>query len=512
MRFILVTFFGLAAACTAQNLVPAAPAPAGSPSPAPAPAPAPQAAAPAATFPAIKLGHITFSGSLRSRAEVWNWFEPTSGDNTYGYSGNLLRFGLSQSREGWDWNAEFAVPFLLGLPTNPIGPGAQGAMGFGANYLTANDRNQNTAMMFSKQLYVRFTQFGKSKAHMLKLGRFEFLDGSETVPKNASLAAVKRDRVNQRLLGNFGFSDVTRSFDGMQYSYSKPWGNFTFVGAVPTRGVFQTDGWGWNQTAFGYGSFTKPWGQRAHSAETRVFTLYYDDWRGVLKTDSRPAAVRSADLAGVKIYTFGGHTLHALTTKAATFDFLLWGVGQTGRWGVQDHRAHAYSIEGGIQPKILPKLKPWIRGGFSDGSGDSNPNDNHHETFFQVLPTPRPFARFPFFNMMNNRDAFGILILRPHAKITTSSEFHALRLSNSNDLWYSGGGVFQPWTFGYSGRATGGKQSLANLYDTSVEYRMNPRITLTAYLGYAQGLAAMEGIYPKGKDARFGYLEFLYRF
>ena len=41
---------------------------------------------------------------------------------------------------------------------------------------------------------------------------------------------------------------------------------------------------------------------------------------------------------------------------------------------------------------------------------------------------------------------------------------------------------------------------------------MNPRITLTAYLGYAQGLAAMEGIYPKGKDARFGYLEFLYRF
>jgi hypothetical protein len=463
-------------------------------------------------MPPIKLGGVTFSGSLRSRVETWNWFEPSTGDNKYGYSGNLLRFGFSQNRESWDWNAEFAVPFLLGLPANPIGPGAQGALGFGANYLTANSRDQNTAMIFPKQIYVRFTQFGSSKAHMLKLGRFEFLDGSETVPKNVSLAAIKRDRVNARLLGNFSFSDVTRSFDGMQYSYTKPRGNFTFVGAVPTRGVFQTDGWGWNQVAFGYASFTAPWGKRAHSAETRFFALYYDDWRGVLKTDNRPAPVRSADPSGVKLYTFGGHSLHAVTTKAATLDFLLWGAVQTGRWGLQDQMSHAIDIEAGIQPQILPKLKPWFRGGFSDGSGDSNPNDNQHETFFQVLPTPRPFARFPFFNMMNNRDTFGILILRPQAKITTSSEFHALRLSNASDLWYAGGGVFQPWTFGYTGRATGGKQSLANLYDTSVEYRMNRRVTLTGYLGYAQGLAAMEAIYPKGKDGQFGYLEFLYRF
>ena len=53
-------------------------------------------------------------------------------------------------------------------------------------------------MLFPKQLYVRFTQLGGSRAHTLKLGRFEFSDGSETTPKNASLAAIKRDRINQR--------------------------------------------------------------------------------------------------------------------------------------------------------------------------------------------------------------------------------------------------------------------------------------------------------------------------
>ena len=133
------------------------------------------------------------------------------------------------------------------------------------------------------------------------------------------------------------------------------------------------------------------------------------------------------------------------------------------------------------------------------GSGDGNPNDNRHGTFFQVLPTPRPYARFPFFNMMNTEDRFGALVLRPHSKITVSSEFHSLRLSNANDLWYSGGGVFQPWTFGYTGRATSGRRSLGNLYDTSVEYRATRRVTFTGYVGYTQGLAAMEQIYPQGK-------------
>jgi len=244
-----------------------------------------------------------------------------------------------------------------------------------------------------------------------------------------------------------------------------------------------------------------------------VLALFYDDFRGVLKTDNRALAARRGDVGNIKIHTFGGHTLHAVESKAGTFDFLLWGTGQTGRWGVQAHRAAAVDIEGGFQPKrVLPKLKPWLRTGYYRGSGDANPGDNRHETFFQVLPTPRPFARFPFFNMMNNRDAMAMLTLRPHRQWTVSHEFHSLRLSQPNDLWYQGGGVFQPWTFGYVGRSTGGRGSLANLWDANVEYRANAKLTLLGYYGYAQGLGAMRQIYPKGKNGAFGYLEALYKF
>lgn len=474
------------------------------------PDPAPQSAD-SAPVP-LKIGGVTVTGSFRTREEDWSWFKPDTGDGSYLYSGNLFRLAFSQSKESFDWQLEFAAPFLLGLPDNAIAAGTQGQLGLGASYFAANNRSQNSAMLFAKQGFLRFRNLGGNPGRSLKIGRFEFLDGSEATPKNATLAAIKRDRVVQRLIGNFGWSDVQRSFDGVQYLESDPAGTFTFVGAVPTRGVFQTNGWGETNTAFGYAAYTKPWGTRAHAAETRVLAIYYDDWRPILKTDNRPLAARSTDHDNIRIGTFGGHHMSAFTTSPGTLDFLAWGVGQTGRWGRLDQRAYAVNFEGGFQPNTLAKLKPWFRGGYSYASGDSNPNDNTHGAFFQILPTPRPYARFPFFNMMNGRDLMGALIFRPHTNVTTSTEFHALALASANDLWYSGGGAFQPWTFGYTGRATGGAKSLANLYDTQVEWRLNRSLTATVYYGYAQGLAAIAAIYPHGRRGSLGYLELGYKF
>jgi len=97
-------------------------------------------------------------------------------------------------------------------------------------------------------------------------------------------------------------------------------------------------------------------------------------------------------------------------------------------------------------------------------SGDGNPNDGVHGTFFQILPTPRVYARFPFFNMTNNRDTFGELVLRPAKALTIRSDVHSLALANRDDLWYSGGGMFQPWTLGYTGRPSNGQSGLATLF------------------------------------------------
>ena len=476
-----------------------------------------QPAAPDNAAP-LQIDGVTVTGSLRSRLYGWDWFQPTAGENSYVYSGNLLRLGFSKNLDSWDWNAEFAVPFLLGLPTAATGTGPQqGALGLGSNYYAANSGSQNTAMIFPKQLYVRFDRMGGDKRQTLQLGRFEFNDGSEIAPKSATLAALKRDRISQRLIGTFGFSvTVGRSFDGVHYVFGAPSDNITFIAALPTRGVFQTDGWGWNSVGFGYAAYTHEWGTEAGTPPIHaVFAIEYDDWRDdVLKTDNRPTAVRRADTDNIRINTFGGHSVHAFETGAGTLDALVWGAPSRPAVGVCSSSAPALLTppRAGSSPGFSENSTPWLRGGYTWGSGDDNPNDKTHGTFFQLLPTPRPYARFPFFNMMNTEDRFGMLILRPHSKITLSSEFHSLRLSDANDLWYSGGGVYQPWTFGYTGRSTSGRRSLGNLYDTNLEYRMNRRVTLTGYIGYTQGLAVMEEIYPKGKDGEFGYLEALFRF
>jgi len=84
------------------------------------------------------------------------------------------------------------------------------------------------------------------------------------------------------------------------------------------------------------------------------------------------------------------------------------------------------------------------------------------------MPTPRPYARFPFYNMMNNEDFYGSAAFRLPHSLSLRSELHALRLANSQDLWYGGGGAFQSNSFGYTGRAANGNRSLANVSDVSL--------------------------------------------
>ena len=456
----------------------------------------------------ITFAGIDFSGSLRVRPEVWNWFDTTAAEPNYTYFASLLRLSLSQERPGWDWQAEFAQPLLLGLPENSIAPPPQGQLGLGANYFAAN-RDSAAAYFFAKQGFVRFKGVVGDKASSLRFGRFEFVDGTEVVPKDTTLAVLKRDRIAHRLLGNFGFSHVGRSFDGMQYVRGTSSMNLTLLAARTTQGVFQVNGWGELDTDVLYGAITRSIGKKS-SGEWRIFALSYHDGRPVLKTDNRPTALRTADRHNIRITSLGGNYLQTLNTGWGTADVLVWGAWQFGSWGVLEQRAGAVAIEGGFQPKL--KLKPWFRGGYFYSTGDNNPNDGRHETFFQVLPTPRIYARFPFYNLMNNQDAFAELILRPHPKWTIRSDAHFLRLSNKNDLWYTGGGAFQPATFGFVGRPSRGSQSLANVYDVSADYQVDAHLTLTGYYAGATGRAVIQKIYPNGGTGQFGYAEVNWKF
>ncbi len=457
---------------------------------------------------ANNAGSLDYHANLRSRLEIWNWFQgEANGD--YAFVGSHYRFSAGHNGRMADWKLDFAVPFLLGLPDNASAPPPQGGLGLGSNYFGANQRDRNPAMVFPKQAFVSLHGFGPDQSHSLKLGRFDFNEGSEVTPNNATLAAVKRTRIQQRLIGSFGWSHVGRSYNGFVYAYDRPSANVTVAAAIPGRGVFQVDGWGFTKTGFGYAALTLPF---RDTAEVRFFGIYYQDWRPLAKTDNRPVEIRGNDRGNLRLWTGGGHLIAAHQSSAGTMDFLTWFAGQTGDWANQEHSGLAYAVEGGFQPKVLPSLKPWIRAGVFQSTGDGNPNDDEHRTFFQILPTPRIYARFPFFNLMNLEDYFAELILRPHAKVLLRADVRSLQLSQSKDLWYAGGGAFNPWVFGYAGRPSFGGKGLATLFDLSVDVKASGNLTLSGYYAFARGKSVMRNIYPDGPNAHFGYLELSYGF
>ena len=257
-----------------------------------------------------------------------------------------------------------------------------------------------------------------------------------------------------------------------------------------------------------YGAYNKSVKTSNGAGSLRIFGIGYIDTRStVLKTDNRPAAVRAADQNDLKLGTWGADYVHVFHTKeAGTWDILGWGVVQTGAWGNLTQRAGAYVAEAGWQ-STSNRFKPWISGGYSFGSGDSNPNDSTNGTFFQLLTTPRQYARFPFYNMMNNEDAYATLNIRPVPKLAIRSELHRLSLADAADLWYAGGGVFQEGTFGFQGRPSNGHKDLATVWDISSDYPLTRYLNLSIYYSYASGGGAIASIYPRNANGSFGYVE-----
>ena len=486
--------------------------------PANSPASSPQQAtatpAPTAHPPAPptkhKLGPIEISVNWRTRAEGWNWFEGPTGNSDYGLWDSLLRLGIGQTGEHFDWFVEGEQPSILGLPDDAVVAAPQGQLGLGGSYYAANNNHTNVANGFVKQAFLNVKNEGPFG---FKLGRFEYFDGLEVKPKDPLLATVIQTRISSRLISNFGFSAVQRSYDGAQLSANSGANNVTLFGARPTQGVFQVKGMDELSVNVFYGAYTRSINAGQNAAELRVFALgYIDDRSSVLKTDNRPAPVRAADLNKIEIATWGADYVHVFnTTDAGKFDFLVWGAIQTGSWGNLQQHAGAFVGEAGWQPAVKV-LKPWISAGYSYGSGDGNNTDSRHGTFFQVLTTPRQYARFPFYNMMNNEDLYGTVNLRPVSKLSLRSEVHALRLANSADLWYSGGGAFQPKTFGYTGRPSNTNRGLANVWDVSGDYQITPAFSTTLYYGHAWGKGVVSSIYPKDANGQLIFLETNFHF
>ncbi|HYE38114.1 alginate export family protein [Methylocaldum sp.] len=482
---------------------------------------------------AVKLGHanpavvpkefkpwgqinenLRITGELRGRYEAWDFFKPSpaaNNNNDYDFWAIRARLGVLLTTPHIDGYVQGEYSGLYDLPSDAVAvPG--GPLGLGAAYFSEN-RAKSPSDVHLKQAYLNFKLGALGLPGLsLKVGRLELLEGLEYKVADPKFYALKVTRASQRLMGTFDFTHAARNFDGFSMVYDQPAFNLTVSGAHPNQGGFNIHAQDEiSHIDLFYTALTSKKDALLPGTEGRLFYLYYGDDRNTQVVDNRPASQRprlNRPGQDLNIHNVGTHLLGMRKLGPGEVDGLLWGVYQFGDWTNQSHQAWAVDAEAGYQWIDLP-LKPWLRAGYFRSSGDDNSNDGRHETFFQVLPTVRLYAKFPYFNLMNLQDAFAQLIVAPTPATKVAVDFHHLSLSDSSDLFYAGAGATsRSGSFGFLGRNAHGRSDAGELVDVSFTQTLTKELSWNLYYGHAFGGNVTETVYRAKKDADYGFVEF----
>jgi hypothetical protein len=471
----------------------------------------------------ITIGeHVTLSVSDRMRGEFVSWFDPAppNSNGNYNFFANRLRFGALVSYPSLEVFVEGQDTRLVNLPGADSNHATVGPLGPGAAYF-ANTKDRDQGEVFLHRAYATARNFGLAGV-ALRAGRVGYNMGLEKPPKHPALAWLQTARISQRLIGNFDYTNVGRSFDGVQLLYDRGPLNLTLMASHPTSGGFNVNA---NKTiddidlVSAVATLTEPAGVGPLSAQ--AFYIYYGDRRDLTAADNRakdppPGALcasgdnrrlfRSCDTQDIAVHTLGGNVTHLIPAGPGTIDLLGWTAVQWGDWETLDHYAWAWATEAGYQ---LPEMAgtPWLRVGFFRSSGDDNPTNEDHNTFFQIIPTARVYALFPFYNLMNNQDVFVQGVVRPFTGFSAAVTGHYLRATEGADLAYSGGGATSGDFFGFAGIRARNEREFAYLTDLELSYTFNKHLSVYAFYGHAFGQGIVSANYSQGDDADYAYVE-----
>ena len=438
--------------------------------------------------------------SDRVRYERFDWFRTAPGsairNYDYGFFENRLQVGLRVMSDPLELFVQYQNSVLTSLPKNAPGPG-------GSYFANTPEVNQEKGIL--RNAWLRWKNPFDAQGVSLQAGRQLFREGLEAPSADPTLLWLQKNRIAERLVGPFDYTDVGRSFDGGFVAYDDAAVNVTGFGFVPTWGGFEINANRELEIGIAGVSLNLKALEALPGTNGRLFGLWYRDRRDLVPVDNRPLAVRQADDGDIEVYTLGANATHVEPIGPGAFDVLVWGATQFGDWQSQSHGAWAYAFELGFQLSEVWS-KPWLRAGINQSSGDADPNDDEHASFFQVLPTARLYALYPFYNLMNNRDVFGQLILQPASIVTIAATAHWLRVSERDDLLYAGGGATSNSVFGYSGTATGGRNGIGTMVDLSVGVQATKNLTLSAYYAHVFGCGMIEEAF-EGNDSSYAYAE-----
>lgn len=457
------------------------------------PAPTATPAPPSSTF-RLQVRNTT-------RVEAWRYFEPRpgGGDPDYAFPANRLLIGADFRSRHADANAALQYVQFSGLPSGSTGPGP---LGSGPQYFDRGGRNSH--QLYIRTLYLRL----KDAAHgaSVQVGRFGYTSGAEAPSGDAKIEAVKRQRLDSRMIGEFEWSEYQRTFDGARVDIDRKSWHGTGAWFEPTQGGFEPHaGLRLRHVGVAAGTFTlKPTATFRHT-DVQAFVYRYDDTRAV---QARPDnTLLPAPGVSVHINSAGTSLVGAYPVGHGQMDVLGWFVWQGGRWYGQRHIANAAATELGYQ-WTTARGRPWLRTGWFRSSGDRNQTDDIHGTFFQQIPTARRYSLSTIYNLMNMSETFAQALLRPRRNVNLRLDVHRLRLTDAADLWYAGSGANSRTgtVFGFAGRRSNGSTDLGTMVESTADWTVSTHLTLNGYLGRMAGGHVVSETFA-GTRLLFGYVE-----
>lgn len=175
---------------------------------------------------------------------------------------------------------------------------------------------------------------------------------------------------DHRLIGNYGWDNVGRAFDGVKARYAR--GKFFLDALAAQVSTAVTSGASTGSELYGLYTQTAP---RA-GAEYEGYWLLFDDHVAVAGETGTP----------------GTTAIHALGARVkdriGRFDFVAEAAWEGGEFRGDDLRAHAFAAQGGAG--FGAALKTRVFAGYDFATGDRNPADGKREEFYNFFPTNHP--------------------------------------------------------------------------------------------------------------------------